>query len=47
HVRLDQPLAELDGLDTDEDLTDDVLAEEAGKVMVEEIAGPLGLRRAR
>ncbi|MEU1282455.1 DUF5063 domain-containing protein [Streptomyces sp. NPDC005805] len=47
HVRLDQPLAALDGLDTDEDLTDELLAEEAGKVMVEEIAAPLGLRRAR
>ncbi|UYQ63489.1 DUF5063 domain-containing protein [Streptomyces peucetius] len=47
HVRLDQPLAELDGLDTDEDLTEDALAEEAGKVMVQEIAAPLGLRRAR
>ncbi|MFP1625762.1 DUF5063 domain-containing protein [Streptomyces sp. 5K101] len=47
HVRLDQPLAELDGLDTDEDLTEELLAEEAGKVMAEEIAGPLGLRRAR
>ncbi|ATW49715.1 DUF5063 domain-containing protein [Streptomyces xantholiticus] len=45
HVRLDQPLAELDGLDTDEDLTEDALAEEAGKVMVQEIAAPLGLRR--
>ncbi|MEU9774088.1 DUF5063 domain-containing protein [Streptomyces sp. NPDC047968] len=47
HVRLNQPLAALDGLDTDEDLTEEVLAEEAGKVMVEEIAAPLGLRRAR
>jgi hypothetical protein len=47
HVRLDQPLAELDGLDTDEDVTEDALAEEAGKVMVREIAAPLGLRRAR
>ncbi|MEU0085105.1 DUF5063 domain-containing protein [Streptomyces sp. NPDC006274] len=47
HVRLDQPLAELDGLDTDEDVTEDALAEEAGKVMVQEIAAPLGLRRAR
>ncbi|MGX6742695.1 DUF5063 domain-containing protein [Streptomyces xantholiticus] len=45
HVRLDQPLAELDGLDTDEDLTEDALAEEVGKVMVQEIAAPLGLRR--
>ncbi|MGW0775961.1 DUF5063 domain-containing protein [Streptomyces sp. NPDC002835] len=47
HVRLDQPLAELDGLDTDEDVTEDALAEEAGKVMVQEIAAPLGLRQAR
>ncbi|MEW2634187.1 DUF5063 domain-containing protein [Streptomyces sp. NPDC048389] len=47
HVRLDQPLAELDGLDTDEDLTEEALAEEAGRVMVQEIAAPLGLRRAR
>ncbi|MFJ5827827.1 DUF5063 domain-containing protein [Streptomyces sp. NPDC093089] len=44
HVRLDQPLAALDGLDTDEDLTEDDLAEEAGRVMLEEIAAPLGLR---
>ncbi|MFG2138977.1 DUF5063 domain-containing protein [Streptomyces sp. NPDC048650] len=47
HVRLDQPLDELDGLDTDSDLTsadEDRLAEEAGKVMAAEIAGPLGLR---
>ncbi|WP_028799184.1 DUF5063 domain-containing protein [Streptomyces sp. 142MFCol3.1] len=44
HVRLNQPLDDLNGLDTDQDLGDDALAEEAGKVMVEEIAGPLGLR---
>jgi hypothetical protein len=44
HVRLDQPLQELDGLDTDEDLTEEALAEEAGRVMTEEIALPLGLR---
>ncbi|MGW5674785.1 DUF5063 domain-containing protein [Streptomyces sp. NPDC003860] len=44
HVRLDQPLQELDGLDTDEDLTEEALAEEAGKVMAAEIAAPLGLR---
>ncbi|MFF8831795.1 DUF5063 domain-containing protein [Streptomyces sp. NPDC015131] len=44
HVRLDQPLAELDGLDTDEDLTEDALAEEAGRVMAREILGPLGMR---
>ncbi|MDQ8706637.1 DUF5063 domain-containing protein [Streptomyces sp. LHD-70] len=48
HVRLDQPLQELDGLDTDQDLgEEDELAEEAGKVMAEEIAGPLGLRQGR
>ncbi|MEV5593943.1 DUF5063 domain-containing protein [Streptomyces sp. NPDC052496] len=47
HVRLDQPLDELDGLDTDSDAADgdeEQLAEEAGKVMAAEIAGPLGLR---
>ncbi len=44
HVRLDQPLQELDGLDTDEDLGEKDLEEEAGRVMLEEIAGPLGLR---
>ncbi|GHJ40000.1 DUF5063 domain-containing protein [Streptomyces sp. TS71-3] len=47
HVRLNQPLEELDGLDTDEDLGDESLAEEAGRVMAEEIAGPLGLRKRR
>ncbi|MGP3772938.1 DUF5063 domain-containing protein [Streptomyces sp. SDT5-1] len=46
HVRLNQPLDDLDGLDTDEDLStaEDTLEEEAGQVMAEEIAGPLGLR---
>ncbi|MEU9858491.1 DUF5063 domain-containing protein [Streptomyces sp. NPDC047974] len=44
HVRLDQPLAALDGLDTDEDLAEDDLAEEAGRVMMREIAGPLGMK---
>ncbi|CAL9484211.1 DUF5063 domain-containing protein [Streptomyces thermolilacinus] len=44
HVRLDQPLEALDGLDTDEDMTDEVLAEEAGRVMLQEIAAPLGIR---
>lgn len=44
HIRLNQPLQELDGLDTDQDAGDDDLAEEAGRVMAEEIAGPLGLR---
>jgi hypothetical protein len=47
HVRLDQPLAELDGLDTDEDLTEDALAEEAGRVMAQEILGPLGMRTVK
>jgi hypothetical protein len=44
HIRLDQPLAELDGVDTDQSLADDALEDEAGQVMAEEIAGPLGLR---
>ncbi|MEV0846350.1 DUF5063 domain-containing protein [Streptomyces sp. NPDC049954] len=44
HVRLDQPLTPLDGLDTDQDLVaEDDLAEEAGRVMAAEILGPLGL----
>lgn len=43
HVRLDQPLDELDGLDTDAAATEEQLAEEAGRVMAAEIAGPLGL----
>jgi hypothetical protein len=48
HVRLDSPLDALDGLDTDDNSGDeDKLAEEAGKVMAEEIAGPLGLRQGR
>ncbi|GAB7032021.1 DUF5063 domain-containing protein [Streptomyces sp. NPDC021749] len=51
HVRLDQPLDELDGLDTDSGVNGDGdeerLAEEAGKVMAAEIAGPLGLRELR
>ncbi|MET9429109.1 MULTISPECIES: DUF5063 domain-containing protein [unclassified Streptomyces] len=47
HVRLDQPLEELDGLDTDEDLAEDALAEEAGRVMAREIAGPLGLHTSK
>ncbi|MGW7199166.1 DUF5063 domain-containing protein [Streptomyces chryseus] len=46
HVRLDQPLQELDGLDTDEDLGEEDLEAEAGRVMAEELAGPLGLRTA-
>ncbi|MFI8102702.1 DUF5063 domain-containing protein [Streptomyces sp. NPDC086023] len=43
HVRLDQPLQELDGLDTDEDLAEEDLAEQAGRVMAEELGGSLGL----
>ena len=39
HVRLDQPLAALDGLDTDEDLAEEDLAEQAGRVMAEELGG--------
>jgi hypothetical protein len=46
HVRLDQPLPALDGLDTDQGLSEDALAEAAGRVMAEEIGGPLGLRQA-
>ncbi|MBB5934363.1 DUF5063 domain-containing protein [Streptomyces zagrosensis] len=45
HVRLDSPLDELDGLDTDSGADgEDQLAEEAGRVMAAEIAAPLGLR---
>ncbi|MGX1669705.1 DUF5063 domain-containing protein [Streptomyces sp. NPDC055400] len=47
HVRLNQPLDDLDGLDTDEDLAEEALAEAAGQVMAEEIAGPLGLRTVK
>jgi hypothetical protein len=47
HVRLNQPLEDLDGLDTDEDLAEETLEEAAGKVMAEEIAGPLGLRTVK
>ncbi|MFT2016213.1 DUF5063 domain-containing protein [Streptomyces sp. 796.1] len=44
HVRLDSPLDELDGLDTDSNTDgEDELAEEAGRVMAAEIAAPLGL----
>ncbi|MER7676796.1 MULTISPECIES: DUF5063 domain-containing protein [unclassified Streptomyces] len=43
HVRLNQPLDDLNGLDTDQDLGEEILAEEAGRVMAEEIGGPLGL----
>ena len=43
HVRLNQPLEELDGLDTDQDLHGRRDAGvEAGKVMAEEIAGAAG-----
>ncbi|MFF7970762.1 DUF5063 domain-containing protein [Streptomyces sp. NPDC007905] len=42
HVRLNQPLEELDGLDTDQAVGDETLEFEAGKVMAEEIGGPLG-----
>ncbi|GAA1919265.1 DUF5063 domain-containing protein [Streptantibioticus ferralitis] len=45
HVRLDSPLDELDGLDTDDAVGEDQLAEEAGKVMAAEIGGPLGPRK--
>ncbi|MFE7766691.1 DUF5063 domain-containing protein [Streptomyces sp. NPDC057438] len=48
HVRLNQPLAELNGLDTDQELMgDETLEFEAGQVMAEEIAGPLGLRKVK
>ncbi|AVH57432.1 MULTISPECIES: DUF5063 domain-containing protein [Streptomyces] len=47
HVRLNQPLDDLNGLDTDQDIGEEVLAEEAGRVMAEEIAGPLGLRKVK
>jgi hypothetical protein len=44
HVRLNQPLEELDGLDTDQPaMGDETLEFEAGKVMQEEIGGPLGM----
>ncbi|GGZ86231.1 DUF5063 domain-containing protein [Streptomyces echinoruber] len=45
HIRLDQPLQELDGLDTDQALTDETLEAEAGRVMVEEIGETLGLKQ--
>ncbi|CAM3080835.1 MULTISPECIES: DUF5063 domain-containing protein [Streptomyces] len=49
HVRLDKPLEELDGLDTDSNAADEdgdgSLEAEAGAVMAEEIAAPLGLKR--
>ena len=43
HVRLNLPLEELDGLDTDQAMGDETLEVEAGRVMAEEIAGPLGI----
>ncbi|MGP3966487.1 DUF5063 domain-containing protein [Streptomyces sp. 6N223] len=46
HVRLDTPLAELNGLDTDSDAADDDdLERQAGRVMAAEIATPLGLKQ--
>ncbi|MFD8006686.1 DUF5063 domain-containing protein [Streptomyces mirabilis] len=47
HVRLNQPLEDLNGLDTDQGLGEEVLAEEAGRVMAEEIGGPLGIRSSK
>ncbi|MFF0597169.1 DUF5063 domain-containing protein [Streptomyces antibioticus] len=45
HIRLDQPLQELDGLDTDQaTMGDETLEFEAGQVMAQEIGGQLGLR---
>ena len=46
HVRLNQPLAALDGLDTDSDTDggDGELEAEAGAVMAAEIGEPLGVR---
>ncbi|MFB7502541.1 DUF5063 domain-containing protein [Streptomyces broussonetiae] len=44
HVRLNQPLEELEGLDTDQaTMGDETLEFEAGRVMAEEIGGPLGM----
>jgi Domain of unknown function (DUF5063) len=48
HVRLDSPLDELDGLDTDStDGDEEQLAREAGRVMAAELAHPLGLPPVR
>ncbi|MFH0243194.1 DUF5063 domain-containing protein [Streptomyces sp. HK10] len=47
HVRLDTPLDELEGLDTDTDADDLQLEREAGAVMAAEIAAPLGIKPAR
>ncbi|MEU8466336.1 DUF5063 domain-containing protein [Streptomyces sp. NPDC029006] len=47
HVRLNQPLEELDGLDTDQaNIGDEILELEAGRVMAQEIGDPLGIRPA-
>ncbi|MFJ1808634.1 MULTISPECIES: DUF5063 domain-containing protein [unclassified Streptomyces] len=48
HIRLDQPLEELDGLDTDQSpLGDETLEFEAGRVMAEEIGERLGVHPAK
>lgn len=48
HVRLNQPLEELDGLDTDQPaLGDETLEFEAGRVMAQEIGGRLGSSPAK
>nr|WP_246108607.1 DUF5063 domain-containing protein [Streptomyces sedi] len=44
HVRLNTPLAELNGLDTDSAAEDGDLERQAGRVMAAEIGAPLGLR---
>lgn len=44
HVRLNTPLAELNGLDTDSSAEDGDLERQAGRVMAAEIAEPLGLK---
>ncbi|MDJ1131860.1 DUF5063 domain-containing protein [Streptomyces iconiensis] len=47
HVRLDTPLDELNGLDTDSNATEDrSLEDEAGAVMAAEIAEPLGIKNS-
>ncbi|GAB2774634.1 DUF5063 domain-containing protein [Streptomyces daliensis] len=49
HVRLDTPLDELDGLDTDSNATPDdgELEAEAGAVMAAEIGVPLGMKQGQ
>ncbi|WP_243761338.1 DUF5063 domain-containing protein [Streptomyces sp. YIM 98790] len=47
HVRLDTPMADLEGLDTDSAAEDGDLELEAGQVMEAEIAAPLGLKADR